>query len=44
MGRGEQRLLHAIRQAIDSYHPAAVFVYNTCVPALIGKPLIFCRK
>ncbi|WP_424945073.1 nitrogenase iron-molybdenum cofactor biosynthesis protein NifE [Candidatus Thiosymbion oneisti] len=39
MGRSEQRLLHAIRQAIDSYHPAAVFVYNTCVPALIGDDL-----
>jgi len=36
MGRGEKRLFHAIKQAIDSYQPAAVFVYNTCVPALIG--------
>ncbi|MCU7940197.1 MAG: nitrogenase iron-molybdenum cofactor biosynthesis protein NifE [gamma proteobacterium symbiont of Bathyaustriella thionipta] len=36
MGRGEKRLFHSIKQAIDSYHPAAVFVYNTCVPALIG--------
>ena len=36
MGRGEKRLLHSIKQAIDSYSPAAVFVYNTCVPALIG--------
>ena len=36
MGRGEQRLYRAIRQAIDSYHPAAVFVYVTCVPALHG--------
>ncbi len=36
MGRGEKRLFHAIKQAIESYHPAAVFVYNTCVPALIG--------
>lgn len=36
MGRGEKRLFHAIKQAIDSYSPAAVFVYNTCVPALIG--------
>lgn len=36
MGRGEKRLFHSIRQAIDSYNPAAVFVYNTCVPALIG--------
>jgi len=36
MGRGEKRLFHAIKQAIDTYQPAAVFVYNTCVPALIG--------
>jgi nitrogenase molybdenum-cofactor synthesis protein NifE len=36
MGRGEKRLFHAIKQAIDSHQPAAVFVFNTCVPALIG--------
>jgi nitrogenase molybdenum-cofactor synthesis protein NifE len=36
MGRGEKRLFHSIKQAIDSYRPAAVFVYNTCVPALAG--------
>ncbi len=36
MGRGEKRLFHAIKQAIESYAPAAVFVYNTCVTALIG--------
>ena len=36
MGRGEKRLFHAIKQAIDSYSPAAVFVYSTCVTALIG--------
>lgn len=36
MGRGEKRLFHAIKQAIDSYAPKAVFVYNTCVTALIG--------
>ncbi len=36
MGRGEKRLFHSIKQAIDNYKPAAVFVYNTCVPALIG--------
>ena len=39
MGRGEKRLFHSIRQAIDSYQPAAVFVYNTCVPALIGDDI-----
>jgi nitrogenase molybdenum-cofactor synthesis protein NifE len=36
MGRGEKRLFHGIKQAIETYRPAAVFVYNTCVPALIG--------
>ena len=36
MGRGEKRLFHSIKQAVESYNPPAVFVYNTCVPALIG--------
>ena len=36
MGRSEKRLFHSIKQAIESYDPAAVFVYNTCVPALVG--------
>ncbi|CRI63712.1 Nitrogenase iron-molybdenum cofactor biosynthesis protein NifE [Thiocapsa sp. KS1] len=36
MGRSEKRLFLGIKQAIDSYKPAAVFVYNTCVPALTG--------
>lgn len=39
MGRGEKRLFHAVKQAIETYHPAAVFVYNTCVPALMGDDL-----
>ncbi|TXH74903.1 nitrogenase iron-molybdenum cofactor biosynthesis protein NifE [Thiobacillus sp.] len=39
MGRSEKRLFHSIKQAIDSHHPAAVFVYNTCVPALIGDDI-----
>lgn len=39
MGRSEKRLFHAIKQAIDSYRPAAVFVYNTCIPALIGDDI-----
>ncbi len=36
MGRGEKRLFHSIKQAIEDYSPPAVFVYNTCVPALVG--------
>src|ERR1039457_4540999 len=39
MGRGEKRLFHAIKQAIDDHAPAAVFLYSTCVPALIGDDL-----
>ena len=39
MGRGEKRLFHAIKQAIDTYAPAAVFVYATCVTAMIGDDL-----
>lgn len=36
MGRSEKRLFHAIKQAVEEHKPAAVLVYNTCVPALIG--------
>ena len=39
MGRGEKRLFHSIKQAVDTYSPAAVFVYNTCVPALTGDDI-----
>lgn len=39
MGRGEKRLFHSIKQAIDDYRPPAVFIYNTCVPALIGDDI-----
>lgn len=28
MGRGEKRLFHAIKQAVDSYAPSAVFVLS----------------
>lgn len=36
MGQSEKRLYRSIRQALDTYAPAAVFVYTTCVPALHG--------
>ena len=39
MGRSEKRLFHSIKQALETHNPAAVFVYNTCVPALIGDDL-----
>ena len=39
MGRGEKRLFHSIKQAVEEHSPAAVFVYNTCVPALVGDDI-----
>lgn len=39
MGRSEKRLFHAIKQAVEEHNPAAVFVYNTCVPALVGDDI-----
>ncbi len=39
MGRGENRLYQAIRQTVETHHPAAVFIYNTCVPALQGNDI-----
>jgi nitrogenase molybdenum-cofactor synthesis protein NifE len=36
MGRGERRLFHAVQHIVSRYHPAAVFIYNTCVPAMEG--------
>lgn len=39
MGRGEKKLFHAIRSAVERYRPQAVFVYATCVPALHGDDI-----
>ncbi|MBF0382407.1 MAG: nitrogenase iron-molybdenum cofactor biosynthesis protein NifE [Magnetococcales bacterium] len=36
MGRGGKRLLYGIKQIVNRYSPKAVFVYQTCIPALIG--------
>jgi nitrogenase molybdenum-cofactor synthesis protein NifE len=33
---GEKHLYKAIRETVEKYNPAAVFVYQTCVPAMIG--------
>src|SRR3974390_1013235 len=33
---GEKRLYKAIREIIEKYDPPAIFVYQTCVPAMIG--------
>ncbi|MDO8441885.1 MAG: nitrogenase iron-molybdenum cofactor biosynthesis protein NifE [Polaromonas sp.] len=36
---GEKRLFKSIREIIDKYDPPAVFVYQTCVTALIGDDI-----
>lgn len=36
---GEKKLYKGISQVVKRYQPAAVFVYSTCVPALIGDDL-----
>jgi nitrogenase molybdenum-cofactor synthesis protein NifE len=36
MGNGEKRLYKAIREIVTDHNPPAVFVYSTCVTALIG--------
>jgi nitrogenase molybdenum-cofactor synthesis protein NifE len=36
---GEKRLFKAIREILDKYDPPAVFVYQTCVTALIGDDI-----
>ena len=39
MGHGEKKLYRAIREVIETHQPAAVFVYATCVTALIGDDI-----
>ncbi len=36
---GEKRLFRAIKEIIDKYDPPAVFVYQTCVTAMIGDDI-----
>jgi nitrogenase molybdenum-cofactor synthesis protein NifE len=36
---GEKRLFRAVREIIEKYDPPAVFVYQTCVTALIGDDI-----
>ncbi len=36
---GEKRLFKSIREILDKYDPPAVFVYQTCVTALIGDDI-----
>ncbi|MUT27154.1 MULTISPECIES: nitrogenase iron-molybdenum cofactor biosynthesis protein NifE [Mesorhizobium] len=39
MGHGERKLFKAIREIKETYAPPAVFVYSTCVTALIGDDI-----
>jgi len=42
---GEQRLYKAIKEIIQKYDPPAVFVYQTCVPALVGDDIeVVCKE
>ncbi|MBI1867250.1 MAG: nitrogenase iron-molybdenum cofactor biosynthesis protein NifE [Methylocystis sp.] len=36
---GEKRLFRSIKEIIDKYAPPAVFVYQTCVPAMTGDDI-----
>ncbi|TWB21778.1 nitrogenase molybdenum-cofactor synthesis protein NifE [Nitrospirillum amazonense] len=36
---GEKRLFKAIREIIEKYDPPAVFVYQTCIPAMTGDDI-----
>ncbi|MGY6217665.1 nitrogenase iron-molybdenum cofactor biosynthesis protein NifE [Methylolobus aquaticus] len=36
---GEKRLYKSVKEIIDKYDPPAVFVYQTCVPAMIGDDI-----
>lgn len=36
---GEKHLFKSIKEIIDKYDPPAVFVYQTCVPAMIGDDI-----
>ena len=42
---GEKRLFKAIRQIAEEVKPPAIFVYQTCVPAMIGDDIeAVCRR
>jgi len=42
---GEEKLFNAIKYAVERYNPPAVFVYQTCVPAMIGDDVVsVCKK
>ncbi len=39
LGNGERKLYKAIREIAERYAPPAIFVYSTCVPALVGDDI-----
>src|SRR3974390_696515 len=39
MGNGEKRLYRAIKEIVAKYSPPAIFVYSTCVTALIADDI-----
>jgi nitrogenase molybdenum-cofactor synthesis protein NifE len=42
---GEKRLFKAVREVIEKFDPPAVFVYQTCVTAMIGDDIeAVCRR
>jgi nitrogenase molybdenum-cofactor synthesis protein NifE len=42
---GEKRLWRSIREIVEKYAPPAIFVYQTCVPAMTGDHVeIVCKK
>jgi nitrogenase molybdenum-cofactor synthesis protein NifE len=42
---GEKRLFRAIREVIEKHDPPAIFVYQTCVTALIGDDIeVVCAR
>jgi len=44
-GTGEKKLYRAIREIAQRFSPAAIFVYSTCVTALIGDDIdAVCRQ
>lgn len=42
---GEKKLFQSLCELIDAYHPAAAFVYSTCIAGLIGDDIeAVCRR
>lgn len=39
MGNGEKRLYRSLKEIVRDYAPPAIFVYSTCVTALIGDDI-----